>query len=349
MAAAPSRIVRLHRRPATAPVAPLLSPTTCVWSVEDRPAGRPSALSKLSGIHNADLDREMARRWLDEDYDFYAPEEVARRNELYEAFARRVAALQSGDADLGGRTDIDEFADPASDELLLMEKIVVEVGNDTTVPAKPSESAPRPPAPEPAISVSPSAEPATELHTIDVDRVPETEALCEHLEKKVAEGPSTSEVVVTSKVIDGFPSLSLSTTQRQELEMVKAYLAKLDADFEWESTASQGLKPTSEECVIGLSAYVLAFGFEKALKHVCGVLSIESPFETRPAAINDDDEPLPETASRAVEKGVLCARPRRFYGAPDGILNRSRETLAEEIRRMKLDLAIPQVPVPTAP
>ena len=28
----------------------------------------------------------MARRWVDEGYDFYAPEEIARRNELYEAF-----------------------------------------------------------------------------------------------------------------------------------------------------------------------------------------------------------------------------------------------------------------------
>ncbi len=46
--------------------------------------------------------------------------------------------------------------------------------------------------------------------------------------------------------------------------MVKAYLADLAADVRWESTASQGLAPMSEDSVIGLSAYVIAFGFEKA-------------------------------------------------------------------------------------
>lgn len=60
------------------------------------------------------------------------------------------------------------------------------------------------------------------------------------------------------------PSPSMSETQRQELEMVKEYLAKVEADFQWESTASQGLRPTSGDGVIGLSAYVIAFGFEKA-------------------------------------------------------------------------------------
>ena len=31
------------------------------------------------------------RRWLDEDYDYDAPEEVARRNELFEAFGNWIS------------------------------------------------------------------------------------------------------------------------------------------------------------------------------------------------------------------------------------------------------------------
>ena len=61
MAPAPSRMVRLHRRQAAAPVAPLLSPTTCVWSVQGRPTDRPSALSKLSTIHNAGRSKSQVR------------------------------------------------------------------------------------------------------------------------------------------------------------------------------------------------------------------------------------------------------------------------------------------------
>ncbi|KAM5544887.1 hypothetical protein V8D89_001785 [Ganoderma adspersum] len=350
MAPAPSRMVRLHRRPAAAPVAPLLSPTTCVWSVPGRPTDRPSALSKLSSIHNADLDRQMARRWLDEDYDFYAPEEVARRNELYEAFARRVAALQSGDAGLGGRTDIDEYTEPDVDELLVAEKRVVFRDNLNPVLAKPI-SAPRSPVLDLLVSATTSTEQATEAPGVDflktpVAEVPETEASREPQEKNVSLTSSIQEGLVASKVAPSAPSPSFSEVQRQEFEMVKEYLAKLAADFEWRSTASQGLKPTSEDCVIGLSAYITAFGFEKALKHVCGVLSLESPFEGRPTAIEDDsDGPLSQgsSESRAVEKGVVCTPPRRFYGAPDALLNRSRETLIEELQRLGIESALPQV------
>ena len=84
--------------------------------------------------------------------------------------------------------------------------------------------------------------------------------------------------------------------------------------------------------------------FSTRLKHVCGVLSLESPFEARPTAITDDsEEPLSQGSSRAAEKGVICTPPRRFYGAPDALLNRSRETLIEEIQQLGIELALPQV------
>ncbi|KAI1792071.1 hypothetical protein LXA43DRAFT_1007819 [Ganoderma leucocontextum] len=354
MAPTPSPVVRLHRRTTVAPVAPLLSPTTCLWSVEGKPANHcASAVAKLSSIHNADIDREMARRWLDEDYDFYAPDEVARRNELYEAFAHRVAALQSTDAGLREQADVDEYIE--RDELrVVMEKNAVVEDNAAQVVRTKPESVPKSRAPNPSVPVThPTGNAqATKGNSIDSKtrveaQVPATEpkGSCEPLEKKAAVPTGTLvALTVASKLAPPPPSSpTLSQIQRQELDMVKAYLAKLAVDFTWESTASQGLEATSEDSVIGLSAYVIAYGYEKAVKKVCGVLSHESPFKAQPTVM-DDGRPRPKGSPRKlVEKGVLRTPPRRFSGSPDAVLNKSREALSEELRRKKMESAASKV------
>ena len=156
--------------------------------------------------------------------------------------------------------------------------------------------------PESAVSTTLSVdpEPATEVHGVDFDlktlapQVPANEGLPESQEKSVAgmftsfitqsikklnafQVPSSiQEGLVASKAVPSSPSSRFSNVQREEFEMVKGYLAKLAADFEWQSTASQGLKPTSEDCVIGLSAYITAFGFEKASvsSHLSGIIIV---------------------------------------------------------------------------
>lgn len=64
-------------------------------------------------------------------------------------------------------------------------------------------------------------------------------------------------------VIQPFSS-ALSEIQRDELIMVRAYLTKRAADFEWESTTSQGLEPSSESNDIPLSTDIIAYRYEVA-------------------------------------------------------------------------------------
>ena len=64
-------------------------------------------------------------------------------------------------------------------------------------------------------------------------------------------------------VIQPFSS-ALSEIQRDELVMVRAYLTKRAADFEWESTTSQGLEPSSESNDIPLSTDIIAYRYEVA-------------------------------------------------------------------------------------
>ena len=59
-------------------------------------------------------------------------------------------------------------------------------------------------------------------------------------------------------------SPALSEIQRDELIMVRAYLTKRAADFEWESTHSQGLEPSSESNDIPLSTDIIAYRYEVA-------------------------------------------------------------------------------------
>ena len=59
-------------------------------------------------------------------------------------------------------------------------------------------------------------------------------------------------------------SPALSEIQRDELIMVRAYLTKRAADFEWESTTSQGLEPSSESNDIPLSTDIVAYRYEVA-------------------------------------------------------------------------------------
>lgn len=58
--------------------------------------------------------------------------------------------------------------------------------------------------------------------------------------------------------------IQLSKLQMQELGMVKTYLNKRASDFEWESTTTQGLEPSSESVDPPLLNDVVAYRFEVA-------------------------------------------------------------------------------------
>ncbi|EJF56081.1 hypothetical protein DICSQDRAFT_175235 [Dichomitus squalens LYAD-421 SS1] len=252
----------LRERPVV-PLPPLLSPSACIFSHHGEGSSLTSLISTLRYIRNNAAKTAPVRRWLDEDYDYDAPEEVARRNQVFEAFARRVAAIESAEAGIGLQSHIEEDTEYADGTRETIGMQLCDVGRKATgrklCVKKPV-----------SLATTTSRRPShSQTKTSDSSprHLKETSDL-QAREKRVPD--DQTETVPTAIRAGEHP---LSKFQVQEFEMVRAYLAKRAAHFEWVSTSSHGLEPLPYPNDIPLSNDIIAYRFELAYDVSCSFYS----------------------------------------------------------------------------
>ncbi|TBU27523.1 hypothetical protein BD311DRAFT_789075 [Dichomitus squalens] len=246
----------LRERPVV-PLPPLLSPSACIFSHRGEGSSLTSLISTLRYIRNNAAKTTPVRRWLDEDYDYDAPEEVARRNQVFEAFARRVAAIESAAAGIGPQSHVEDDTEYADGVMEPIGMQFYDVGKkatgrelcvtkpiplSTTTRRRPSHSQRK----------NSSQRPLQEISDLQVR------------EKRV------SEIVPTAIRAGEHP---IPEVQVQEFNMVRAYLERRTAHFEWVSTSCQGLEPLSDSNDIPLSSDIIAYRFELAYEVSCSIYS----------------------------------------------------------------------------